>query len=79
MNSMTACRYKRGSEMAGHLLPTGFLMKGKIGQESNIHSLKKINKNLYLIAVTNLLHNTDYLLKYQRTMTFSGYSTCLEI
>lgn len=41
MNNMTACQYKRESEMVGHLLPTGFLMKSKIRQESNIHSLKK--------------------------------------
>lgn len=71
MNNMTACQYKRESEMVGHLLPTGFLIKIKIRQESNIHSLKK--KPLYLIAVINLFHNTDYLFKYQRKKTFYGY------
>lgn len=42
MNNMTACQYKRGSEMVAHLLPTGFLMEGKIRQESNIKITKKI-------------------------------------
>lgn len=51
MNNKTACQYRKESEMVGHLLPTGFLTKTKIRQESNTQSLKKIP--LYLIAVIN--------------------------
>lgn len=79
MNNMTACQYKRGSEMVGHLLPTGFLKEGKIRQESHIQSLKKKKNPLYLTAVINLSHNTDCLFKYPRTKTFYRCSNCLEI
>lgn len=41
MSNTTACQCKRESEMDGHLLPTGFLMKSMIRQESNTHTLKK--------------------------------------
>lgn len=77
MSNTTACQCKRESEMDGHLLPTGFLMKSMIRQESNTHTLKK--KSLYLIAVINLFRSTDYLFKYQRAKTFHRYSNCLEM
>lgn len=68
MNNTTACQCKRGSEMVGHLLPTGFLMEGKNRQESNIQSPKKIP--LYLTAVLNLFHNTVFLnIREQRHFT----------
>lgn len=75
MNKMTACQYKRESEMDGDLLPIGLLMKSKIRQKSN--NIQQLD-NCIEIEVINLFYNTNYLLKYQRVKTFHGYSTSTE-